>query len=70
MSVDWRGVLYNCDFNQALDRPILDRQGRPATIDRLEELLARGFRINTDSHCFCCTAGAGSSCTGALIQPE
>lgn len=70
VSVDWRGVLYNCDFNQALDRPIIDRQGRPATIDCLEELLARGFRIITDSHCFCCTAGAGSSCTGSLIKKD
>lgn len=70
VSVDWQGILYNCDFNQALDRPILDLEGRPATIDKLDELLARGFEILTDNHCFCCTAGAGSSCTGALLNSE
>ncbi len=68
VSVDYRGLLYNCDFNQALDLPIIDTDGRPATIDHLEKIIAGDLTIVTDDHCFCCTAGAGSSCTGALTK--
>lgn len=68
ISVDYRGMLYNCDFNQALDLPIIDETGQAATIDRLEELLAQKVQIITGPHCFCCTAGAGSSCTGSLTK--
>jgi radical SAM/Cys-rich protein len=61
------GKLYDCDFNQMLDLQLLDDQGRAPTvwdIDSLSELHHR--RIATDGHCFGCTAGAGSSCGGAL----
>ncbi len=64
LSVGWDGRLYDCDFNQMLELPLTD--GAPATI---EELLARGVaprRVAPDRHCFGCTAGAGSSCGGAL----
>lgn len=66
ISVDYKGVLYNCDFNQALDLPVIDSKGNIATIDSLEVLLAGDPGIVTGAHCFCCTAGAGSSCTGTL----
>lgn len=66
VSVDYRGVLYNCDFNQAVDLPIRDGDGKLVTIDELEELVQSGFRIETGHHCYCCTAGSGSSCTGAI----
>ena len=63
VSIDWRGYLYDCDFNQMLGMHVDDR-GRPATIFDfdLARLLAR--RIRFDSHCLGCTAGAGSSCGG------
>ena len=65
ISVDYHGKLYNCDFNQALDRPLTDRTGRILTIDDLETV-RKGAEIMTAEHCYCCTAGSGSSCTGAL----
>ncbi len=67
VSVSWDGTLYDCDFNQMLACS-LRKNGRKTTtiwdIERLDEL--DGAEIRTGSHCFGCTAGAGSSCTGAL----
>lgn len=65
LSVDWQGNLYDCDFNQQLEMPLSGR------IRRLEDLVlddtvVTGQVIHTDRHCFGCTAGAGSSCGGAL----
>ena len=67
ISVDYRGLAYNCDFNQALDLPIVDSKGRTVTIERLDDMLSEGLEIITGEHCFCCTAGTGSSCTGSLV---
>jgi radical SAM/Cys-rich protein len=64
LSVGWDGTLYDCDFNQMLELPV--DHGAPRTIDAL---LAHGDlarTIVTQRHCFGCTAGAGSSCGGAL----
>jgi radical SAM/Cys-rich protein len=65
LSVGWDGTLYDCDFNQMLEMPV--DHGAPHT---LEALLAAGGslrrRVATDRHCFGCTAGAGSSCAGAV----
>jgi len=64
LSIDHRGRIYDCDFNQALE---LDPPGPPRTIFDIESLDAfDGRAIATASHCFGCTAGAGSSCGGAL----
>ncbi|HBG27934.1 MAG: radical SAM protein [Planctomycetes bacterium GWF2_41_51] len=68
ISVDYRGILYNCDFNQALDLCMKDKHGEPVTIDRLDEILEQQIKIETGKHCFCCTAGVGSSCTGAIVK--
>ena len=65
LSVDWQGFLYDCDFNQMLGLPI--GQGSPRA--HLRQLLERdpdGEPIAVADHCFGCTAGAGSSCGGAL----
>ncbi len=66
VSVDWKGLLYNCDFNQALGLPITDKEGRPLKIDDLEKAARSGTELILSQHCYCCTAGEGSSCTGAL----
>jgi len=66
ISVDHQGILYNCDFNQAIGLPIKDHLGNVLMIDGLDELINKGLRIVTSNHCYCCTAGCGSSCTGAL----
>jgi radical SAM/Cys-rich protein len=66
VSVDWRGYVYDCDFNQMLDLPLAWR-GRPRT--HLRELTGRdlaGNAIVVRDHCYGCTAGQGSSCGGAL----
>ena len=66
VSVDWRGYVYDCDFNQMLGLP-LRLDGRPRI--HLTDLLGRDLRglpIVVADHCFGCTAGQGSSCGGAL----
>jgi radical SAM/Cys-rich protein len=66
LSVDWQGYVYDCDFNQMLGLP-LRVAGKPRT--RLADLIGRdleGRPIAVAEHCFGCTAGQGSSCSGAL----
>lgn len=69
-SVGWDGRLYDCDFNQMLEMPLSAAGGRPATtIWELDDLgVLADEPIATGAHCFGCTAGAGSSCGGALIE--
>lgn len=64
VSVGWDGRLYDCDFNQMLDLPLVE--GLPNHIRDFDAYLLGRRRIRTAAHCFGCTAGAGSSCTGAL----
>lgn len=67
VSVGYKGMIYDCDFNQMLEMPIVDSRGRAMTIFDVNDLSElRGARIATGSHCFGCTAGAGSSCSGSL----
>jgi len=64
VSVGYDGQLYDCDFNQMLEIPLA---GRRRTIWEIEDLATlHGAAIATGPHCFGCTAGAGSSCGGAL----
>jgi radical SAM/Cys-rich protein len=66
VSVGWDGKLYDCDFNQMLDID-MGEWGKSLTIWNLDSFTGlAGSRIATGSHCFGCTAGAGSSCTGSL----
>ena len=67
ISVDWLGRLYDCDFNQQLDLPMVS--GAEAGRRHLRDLLhadADGAPIRVAEHCYGCTAGNGSSCGGAL----
>jgi len=66
VSVDWQGFLYNCDFNQAIGLPITGENGDILKIDDLEKAAKTGNELFLSQHCYCCTAGEGSSCTGAL----
>ena len=70
ISVDYQGVLYNCDFNQALGLNIVDEAGKSVTIRQLDNMLCDELGIITSDHCFCCTAGSGSSCTGSLVKQK
>lgn len=66
VSVDWQGILYNCDFNQAIGLPIKTSENHILRIDDLESVAEKGCELSLRRHCYCCTAGEGSSCTGAL----
>jgi radical SAM/Cys-rich protein len=66
VSVDWRGYVYDCDFNQMLGLPLAYKD-RPQA--HLRELIGRDLSANpiaVADHCYGCTAGQGSSCGGAL----
>lgn len=64
ISVDWRGRVYDCDFNQMLDIPLA--AGGERCLWEIDARSLIGARVAVGSHCFGCTAGAGSSCGGAL----
>lgn len=70
VSVSWDGYLYDCDFNQMLDLRL--GNGAPLRLGAYDpailaaQLVGRPIRL--DTHCYGCTAGAGSSCGGALAK--
>jgi radical SAM/Cys-rich protein len=66
VSVDWTGRLYDCDFNQMLELGV--QAELPQTIVDFDPTKLAHRRISTGTHCFGCTAGAGSSCGGAVRQ--
>jgi len=65
ISIGWDGAVYDCDFNQMLELPSAGPRAAMNVRDLDPRTLA-GRRIVTGRHCFGCTAGAGSSCGGAL----
>lgn len=66
VSVDWDGRLSDCDFNQMLGlRASVGGKSRPHLRDLLQHDPA-GTDIRIADHCYGCTAGQGSSCSGAL----
>jgi len=68
ISVDWRGYVYDCDFNQMLDLPLArGRQSRVHLSDLIDADIT-GNPIRVAGHCYGCTAGQGSSCGGALKE--
>jgi len=64
VSVDWTGRLYDCDFNQMLELGVA--AGLPQSIADFDPAAFAARRVVTGAHCFGCTAGAGSSCGGAV----
>ena len=67
LSVDWRGFVYDCDFNQMLGLPLGAGKPGPVQLRELLELDLEGESITVADHCYGCTAGQGSSCGGALL---
>ncbi len=69
LSVDYRGQIYDCDFNQMAECPAISEQGQVLTVgdflsaNRLDLMTS----VQTNQYCFGCTAGSGSSCGGALL---
>ncbi len=70
VSVSYDGRIFDCDFNQMLDLESQVESGRPMSLRAFDPELLRGRPILTGRHCFGCTAGAGSSCSGALTRPS
>lgn len=79
ISVDWQGYVYDCDFNQMLEMPLIHQGANHSqhtstiasdhTRTHLRDLLHEnidGKPIVIGDHCYGCTAGQGSSCGGAL----
>jgi len=75
VSIDYQGYVYDCDFNQMLQLPLIAPDSDILCSDRhrthLSQILdsdLRGHPIAVAEHCFGCTAGQGSSCGGALVS--
>jgi radical SAM/Cys-rich protein len=66
LNVSWRGELFDCDFNQMIPLPAVGDDRTPLHLWDIDPANMEGRSIRTGSHCFGCTAGAGSSCGGAI----
>jgi radical SAM/Cys-rich protein len=66
ISVSWDGYLYDCDFNQMLDLPVTVVHSKHLKDFNFDALNSR--EIVLKQHCYGCTAGAGSSCGGAVAS--
>ena len=65
VSVSWDGWLYDCDFNQMLGLKVASKSKH---ISNFNEDELRNRNIIISQHCYGCTAGAGSSCQGVVVQ--
>ena len=63
LSVSWDGWLYDCDFNQMLELKVASKVKH---ISEYNEAILNDRNIIISQHCYGCTAGAGSSCQGAV----
>ena len=68
ISVDWKGFVYDCDFNQMLDLPLAHGGKTRAHLSDLLDARLDGNPIRVAGHCYGCTGGQGSSCGGALKE--
>jgi radical SAM/Cys-rich protein len=68
LSISWDGRIFDCDFNQMLNLECDLPGGLTPHVRDFEPELYASRRIRTARHCFGCTAGAGSSCGGALSE--
>ncbi len=65
LSIDYQGYMYDCDFNQMLAIKV---QSPVHHIDQFDPTTFAQHPIAISQHCYGCTAGAGSSCQGALVE--
>lgn len=65
ISVRWDGTIYDCDFNLALNVKLRDKL--PDHVRSFSRGVLERRRIATGQHCFGCTAGTGSSCSGSIV---
>ena len=65
VSISWNGEIFDCDFNQMLELPLGAGRKTLWDLNSFDEL--ENKPITFANHCYACTAGAGSSCSGALL---
>ncbi len=65
INIGWQGEVFDCDFNQMLFMQ-QKAEGKKLFLWDVTPKSMQDLPILTANHCFGCTAGAGSSCTGAL----
>jgi uncharacterized protein DUF3641 len=65
--VGWRGEVYDCDFNQQLGMQWHNGGSGTLFLWDIDPGSLENRDIMTGDHCFGCTAGAGSSCGGAIV---
>ena len=70
LSIDYLGNVYDCDFNQMMNLPAKNHNGKTLTVSKLLEAGSLDLisEIQTAAYCYGCTAGCGSSCGGALLE--
>ena len=66
LSVSWDGRLFDCDFNQQLDLEMRYSSGRVMHVRDFDPEVWAARTVRTERHCYGCTAGHGSSCSGSL----
>lgn len=66
ISIDWKGYVYDCDFNQMLGLPLKMAGQYRKHLTEIDINQLTGNPIVTGDHCYGCTAGQGCSCSGAL----
>ncbi|MBI4625531.1 MAG: arsenosugar biosynthesis radical SAM protein ArsS [Verrucomicrobia bacterium] len=66
VNVSWLGEVFDCDFNQMMKFPLGGVERAPRYLWDIDPEQLEGEAIATGDHCFGCTAGAGSSCGGAI----
>ena len=70
INVSWTGEVFDCDFNQMLKLSWRGGEGdaqRGLSLWDIDPTTVENREIRTADHCYACTAGAGSSCGGALV---
>lgn len=67
INVSWQGEVFDCDFNQMLKMPWSNNGSGALHLWEIDPAQVENREILTGDHCFGCTAGAGSSCGGALV---
>ncbi|HAZ14688.1 MAG: radical SAM protein [Bdellovibrionales bacterium GWA2_49_15] len=66
ISVSWDGKIFDCDFNQMLDLPLVGVTKTIWDIKSFAEIEMKPIALG--NHCYGCTAGAGSSCSGTVAK--
>lgn len=67
INTSWTGEVFDCDFNQMLKMGLKNNTTQePLMVWDIDTLSYDNIPIQTANHCFGCTAGHGSSCSGSL----